>query len=126
MADFRDNRRNIMFPDYGHCVKRPGAAAIGCGIAGLTVTVDEKDKRMIKQFGVRLQAVRIASGIPDASLAAADLGIEAPRYRKYERGQAIPPVPVLLAICAMFNTTSDFLLFGRTERTRAAVKDTDL
>ncbi len=80
---------------------------------------------MLGQFGIRLRAVRIASGFPDGSLAAADLGVEAPRYRKYERGEAIPPVPVLLAICTMFNTTSDFLLFGHTERTRAAVKDKD-
>lgn len=83
------------------------------------MTVSDKDKRMIRQFGGRLTAVRIAAGFEDATQAASDLGIESPRYRKYERGEAIPPVPVLSAICALFDTTTDFLLLGRTERTRA-------
>lgn len=114
-----------MFRGYWCYVKNPPSQLLAEPFSGLTVTVVDKDKRMIKAFGKRLQSVRIVAGISDASLAAGKLGIEAPRYRKYERGEAIPPLPVLALICTMFNTTSDFLLFGRIDRTHAAVMDKD-
>lgn len=89
------------------------------------VAVSEKDKRMLIAFGNRLAACRKVAGYEDAKQAATDLGIKAPAYRKYERGEAIPPVPILLRICDLYETTSDFLLFGRMTKARTQAAPAD-
>ena len=63
-----------------------------------------------------MRASRIAAGYETAEDIAKDLGVEAPRYRQWERGGAMPPIDILQLICRLVDKTSDFLLFGQTER----------
>lgn len=72
--------------------------------------------RLTKAFGTRLRACRIAAGFETADLFADTLGIEGPRYRRYERGESLPPIDLLKQLCTVLNTTSDFLLFGAPTR----------
>lgn len=73
-------------------------------------------RRLQDRFGKRLRACRIAAGFEQADMFADMLGIEAQRYRRYERGEAMPPTDVLLDMCEALDKTADFLLFGRTEK----------
>lgn len=70
-----------------------------------------KDRRM-KAFGCRLRAARITAGYDDATDFATALGIEAARYRKYERGDSVPPLEVLEGIVRMTSHSLDWLLLG--------------
>lgn len=72
--------------------------------------------RLLRDFGKRLRASRIAAGYESASDFARDLGIEAPAYRKYERGEAQPPIDALGRICDLTGKTADFLMFGRSTK----------
>lgn len=69
--------------------------------------------RMMKAFGKRLRAARIVANYKNADLFAKKLELEPPTYRKYERGQAWPPLDVLARIVELTNQTTDFLLLGR-------------
>jgi transcriptional regulator with XRE-family HTH domain len=68
---------------------------------------------LMKGFGTRLRALRQVAGYNDAESFAAVLGINAPAYRKYERGDAWPPLDVLVQIVELTNSTMDFLLLGK-------------
>jgi transcriptional regulator with XRE-family HTH domain len=81
-----------------------------------TMVSGKKSKRMMKAFGLRLRASRIAAGYVEGQDLAKDLACEAPRYRQWERGDAMPPIDFLEMICDLTGKTSDFLLFGRTDR----------
>lgn len=74
---------------------------------------DRRADRLMRAFGRRLRAARITAGYEDAAEFAADLGIEAPRYRKWERGQSFVPLPYLIEISALTGRSSDWLLLGR-------------
>lgn len=67
----------------------------------------------MQQFGRRLRAARITAGYEDAIDFANDLGIDAPRYRKYERGNSMPPLDVLQDIARMTGRSLDWLLLGQ-------------
>lgn len=69
--------------------------------------------RLMHDFGSRLRALRIVAGYKDAEAFAADLGVKAPAYRKYERGDAWPPLDVLVHMCDLLDTSMDFLLRGK-------------
>lgn len=72
-----------------------------------------KSLRIYQAFGVRLRAVRIAAGYPSSAQFAACLGVNVPRYRKYERGESLPPPDVLEKIVDLTGKTLDFLILGR-------------
>ncbi len=72
--------------------------------------------RLTKDFGKRLRACRIAAGYESAAAFSSDLGVQEERYRKYERGQSVPPLDVLQQACAMLDKSADFLLFGKSDR----------
>lgn len=69
--------------------------------------------RMMRDFGKRLRAARISAGYETAADFARDLGIEVARYRKYERGDAMPPVDILGTISSLTGKSLDFLILGR-------------
>lgn len=68
--------------------------------------------RMMRDFGTRLRASRITSGYESAQVFASDLAIDAQRYRKYERGESIPPLEVLEQIVKLTGKSLDWLLLG--------------
>lgn len=72
-----------------------------------------RDDRMLREFGRRLRAARISAGYEEASDFASDLGIESPRYRKYERGEIMPPLDVLDGIVRLTERSLDWLLLGK-------------
>ena len=69
--------------------------------------------RLMRDFGRRLRAARVTSGYMEAADFARDLGIEAPRYRKYERGESVPPLNVLYGIVKITGRRLDWLLLGQ-------------
>lgn len=76
---------------------------------------DRRVDRLLQQFGRRLRAARLTAGYEEASDFAHDLGIEAPRYRKYERGQSFPPLDVLHDINRITGRSLDWLLLGQMQ-----------
>lgn len=68
---------------------------------------------MMKDFGKRLAASRIAAGYAKGTHFAKDLGVAVERYRTYERGRSMPPPDILEMICDLTNKTTDFLILGR-------------
>ena len=78
---------------------------------------------IMKLFGTRLKQARIAAGYESAAQAAAQLGIEAPTYRAYERGQREANYETLLRMCELYKISVDYVLpvrsvSGNSERTR--------
>lgn len=80
------------------------------------MTKDRRVDRLMRSFGRRLRAARITAGYEDATDFANDLGIEPPRYRKYERGESVPPLDVLEDIARITERNTDWLLFGQKPR----------
>lgn len=76
-------------------------------------TTGARGDRLMRDFGRRLRAARITAGYDDATEFAKDLGIESPRYRKYERGESLPPLEILDAIAAITGRSLDWLLRGQ-------------
>lgn len=70
-------------------------------------------RRLMKQFGVRLEAVRVATGYNTHVEFAKDLGIEPLRYGHYARGRTLPPIDLLLLISNITGKSLHFLLTGR-------------
>lgn len=77
-----------------------------------------KSMEKLSDFATRLTAVRLAygrlSGRPDLSRAvfAAELGVERETYRRWERGETSPPIPVLAQIRELTGISLDFLIAG--------------
>jgi transcriptional regulator with XRE-family HTH domain len=67
-------------------------------------------------FGRRLRSARITAGWDEASDFATDIGIAAPAYRRYERGEAWPPIDVLVDITRLTSVTMDHLILGQGKR----------
>ena len=61
-------------------------------------------------FGRRLKAARENAGFRSAAKFAEHIGIEAPAYRKYERGHASPNLATLSVICKHLRVTPNDLL----------------
>lgn len=79
--------------------------------------------RMLRAFGERLRACRVAAGIESAEGMADLLGIEGQRYRKYERGAAMPPIDLLAEIAHQLDASLDFLLRGVSPRRHTPPRD---
>lgn len=82
-----------------------------------------RHNRIMKIFGTRLKQARIAAGYESAAQAAAQLGIEAPTYRAYERGQREANYETLLRMCELYRISVDYVLpvqatSGNSERRR--------
>lgn len=71
--------------------------------------------RLMRAFGMRLRAARITAGYVSAADFSSDLGIDEYRYRKYERGESVPPLDVLESISKITGRSLDFLLLGRSQ-----------
>ena len=69
--------------------------------------------RLLTAFGRRLRASRLVAGYEDAADFARDLGLDNARYRRYERGEVMPPPEVLEDICKLTARSLDFLLLGK-------------
>ena len=65
-----------------------------------------------KAFALRLKATRISANYLRASHLALAIGVEAPAYRKWERGEAEPSVADLAKIQRMTGVSLDFLISG--------------
>lgn len=67
----------------------------------------------MREFGKRLRAARISAGYESAEEMAADVGAEPHRYRKYERGEAFPPLDILQLLAEQTDKSLDFLILGK-------------
>lgn len=65
---------------------------------------------MKAKFAERLKEARLAAGYPSAAQFAHALGLEAPAYRRYERGEVMPCVEDLQAMADLLGVTIDSLL----------------
>jgi len=65
----------------------------------------------------RLKTARVSAGYEHAKDFADALGVEAPTYRYWERGQAQPDLTTLTRICILLNIEpNDLLPIGRKAR----------
>ena len=74
--------------------------------------LSKHDLALLKAFGNRLKASRIAAGYEDARAFAADVGVKDGTYRKYERGEAFPVISTLEICAKLTGKTLDFLILG--------------
>ena len=65
-----------------------------------------------KAFALRLKATRESGGFQHASALARAIGVEAPAYRKWERGEAEPGIADLVKIQRTTGVSLDFLISG--------------
>lgn len=73
---------------------------------------DARKQRLMKEFGKRLRASRIAIGYENAADLARDLDIDPNRYRHYERGTHLPPIDTLSDLREVLGKSLDFLIAG--------------
>lgn len=66
--------------------------------------------RVKKEFGELLKAARERKGYRSAVAFAEVLGVEPPRYRYWERGQAMPDIPTFAHICLLLDVEPNDLL----------------
>lgn len=79
---------------------------------GTTVQYSTEARRLMVQFGKRLEAVRIATGYNTHREFAQELGIAPLRYGHYARGRTLPPIDVLILIGNITGKSLNFLLTG--------------
>ncbi len=70
----------------------------------------EFHKQVMTDFAERLKSARVNAGYAHAKDFADALGVEAPTYRYWERGQAAPDLTTLTRICALLNVDPNYLL----------------
>lgn len=78
---------------------------------------------MMRGFAKRLKAARVVAGYETGDDFAVALGINPPRYRKYELKGSYPPLDVLERISARTGKSLDFLLRGIDCRNRIEVPE---
>lgn len=81
----------------------------------MPVRRSRRAERLMRNFGNRLRAVRIARGYQTAEEMAQALKIEGPRYRSWERGGSIPHLDLLEDVRKLTGVSLDFLLLGITD-----------
>ena len=59
--------------------------------------------------GERIRGLRKQAGLKQSELAA-QLGVSTSAVGMYENNRRVPPRPVLLRLCSIFNVTADYLL----------------
>lgn len=72
--------------------------------------------RLTKAMATRLKASRIAAGFETSEEMAAELSLDAPTYRRYERGESVPQIDTLEDILRITGKSADWLLFGMRPR----------
>lgn len=75
------------------------------------VTVPRVDVLM-SAFGRRLRAARTTAGFDSAEKFAEMLRLHAHRYRKYERGEAFPPLDILEQVVLATRVDLHWLILG--------------
>ena len=87
-----------------------------CGFASASGTLQRmargSSSNVTKAFAFRLKATRISADFLRASYLAQAIGVEAPAYRKWERGEAEPGIADLAKIQKMTGVSLDFLISG--------------
>ena len=73
-----------------------------------------KDNYIQKHFGTRLKELRKQRGWTQKELAQ-KIGVNFPQINKYESGLNAPPFEKLIKLAEALDTTTDFLLIGRTD-----------
>lgn len=73
-------------------------------------------ENVAKGFPVRLRAARITAGYTDATDFARQMGIQAPRYRRWEAGTAEPSIANLVRLCELLSTDANFLILGKKSK----------
>ena len=66
--------------------------------------------RLLKRFGRNLQAARVMANYDSASDFAKALGVGDQAYRKYERGESMPPPDLLVDIRTKLGVSLDWLI----------------
>lgn len=84
-------------------VQQPQRASKFCGMTRRHIEV-------MQTFSDRLKRARVAAGFETAKDCADALGVEAPTYRQWERGQASPDLEMLTRICKLLNVEPNELL----------------
>ncbi len=84
------------------------------GYVGASITAHEK--RLMLRFGERLRALRIAAGFEDAEVFANELGLKAQRYRRYERGETVPPLAVQELMVKILDKPLGFIMLGHPHK----------
>lgn len=74
-------------------------------------------------MGTRLKALRVTAGFETAEDFAESLDLHPARYRKYERGEATPPLDVLEQIEAATQCEIRWLLLGTKKGTRGSAAE---
>ena len=67
---------------------------------------------MMRRFGKNLVAARIVKNYLNAADFAKALDIGEQRYRKYERGESMPPIDVLREMRRLLGVTLDWLVLN--------------
>jgi len=80
----------------------------------MPVDSSQKDK-LRKAFGLRLKMLRSSLGRTQDEMAFA-LGIQMPRYNKYEIGRSEPPFELLIRIANLTGAELDYLIAGKSGR----------
>lgn len=83
--------------------------------------VQRKPTRAQREFAARLRAVRITAGFETADAFAEVLGIEAARYRRWERAEVEPNIESFQQIANITGYSLDWLIAGHGERIRRPV-----
>jgi len=81
-------------------------------LAPPTSTVPKAQAAIVREFGKRLKAARIAEGFQSAALFAFALGVEEHTYRHWERGAHAPDLDTLQRICLILRVSANELLPG--------------
>ena len=69
--------------------------------------------RVKRDIGLRIREARMAAGFATSREFAEALQIEPLTYRRYERGEVVPDVELLIAIAALTNFSLDWLIAGQ-------------
>ena len=70
----------------------------------------EFHQQVMSAFAERLKSARVNAGYEHAKDFADALGVEAPTYRYWERGQAQPDLTTLTRICILLGVDANYLL----------------
>jgi len=61
-------------------------------------------------MGERLRRARLSAGFSTMKQVTDALGLERTRYLKWEHGDAVPSLDMLVRLCRLFNVSADYLL----------------
>jgi transcriptional regulator with XRE-family HTH domain len=93
----------------------PGRLFARAGESGVLMTKSRRAEELMWKFGKRLRACRIAAGYEKGAEFARAIGSNDYRYRKYERGETMPPFDTLELISQLTKKSLDFLILGKPD-----------